>query len=120
MVYYSLSKDGDLYSIYRQARRGLSRCLDTGCSLPLLDRGWLKKTSPEAEIRTMATPITVRGIGENRNDAEQYVILPMFFTGKILGTQDVATAEFTREVHLVDDLQAQGAHWHGYYRTRKD
>jgi hypothetical protein len=29
MVYYGLSKDGDLYSMYRQARRGLSRSGDS-------------------------------------------------------------------------------------------
>jgi hypothetical protein len=51
-------------------------CLDTGCSLSLVDRAWLKKTAPDVEIRTMATPITVRGIGQNKHE---YVILLMMF-----------------------------------------
>ena len=42
-------------------------CLDTGCSLTLVDRAFLTTQAPDVPVRTMASPITVRGIGSDNH-----------------------------------------------------
>ena len=81
-------------------------CVDTGCSLTLIDRAWLLSQAPKAEIRTMACPVTVRGIGSDRYATAEYVILDIYMPG----THDdgaSANACITREAHVVDGLKAK-------------
>ena len=76
-------------------------CLDTGCSVTLMDRAFLTRTHPGLEIRTMASPITVRGLGSNTHQTSEYVVTPLCFPGK-----EVTAITASREIHIVDDLKA--------------
>lgn len=63
-----------------------------------------RQASPRISIRTMASPITVRGIGTTQHTMDEYAIVPFMFEGTQKG-QPVLTS-FWREVHLVDNLKA--------------
>lgn len=78
-----------------------SGCLDTGCSVTLMDRTWFRKAHPTLTIKHMASPITVRGLGSNRHQTSEYVITPLYFPGK-----DSTARTAPREIHIVDDLKA--------------
>ena len=78
-----------------------SGCLDTGCSVTLMDRAFLALTHPGLAIRTMASPITVRGLGANVHQTAEYVVTPLYFPG-----EHAIAVTAPREVHIVDDLKA--------------
>lgn len=46
-------------------------CLDTGCNMTMIDREFLKQAAPDTEIRRMASPIPVRGLGANMHQTPQ-------------------------------------------------
>ncbi len=77
-------------------------CFDTGCTMSLIDRQFLREANPDAEIKEMPTPMMVKGIGDRRHNASEYVILKMYLPG---GNGAVALIE--RELHIVDDLTAK-------------
>ena len=77
-------------------------CLDTGCSVSLMDRSWLVKANPELSVKTMASPITVRGLGSNRHQTSEYVVTPLLFPGN----DNITAMTSPREIHIVDDLKA--------------
>lgn len=82
-----------------------SCCLDSGAGVTLVDQGFFKsQCKGTIPIKTMATPITVRGIGSSQHQTDQYAIVPMMFEG----TQDEEKvfACIYREVHLVKELKA--------------
>src|SRR5438477_8984526 len=81
-----------------------SCCLDTGCSASLIDREFLKKQDPSASIRTMATPLRINGISGNQHTTSEYVVATL----RILGQDEYGPAEalITRELHIVDKLEA--------------
>src|SRR5438045_2211190 len=81
-----------------------SCCLDTGCSALLIDREFLKKQDPSASIRTMATPLRINGVSRNQHTTSEYVV----YTLQILGQDEYGPAEalITRELHIVDKLEA--------------
>ena len=83
----------------------ISVCMDSGCSVTLIDRAFLLEQAPNIHIRTMASPISVRGIGSNHHSTKEYVLLEMYLPGKRNG-KDVR-AKITREAHLVDGLKAK-------------
>ncbi|TAQ86585.1 hypothetical protein B7494_g5085 [Chlorociboria aeruginascens] len=76
-------------------------CIDTGCSLSLMDKAWLAEHFPSIKIRKMAAPIMVRGISDLKHPTSEYVILTFYIHGHN------AYASITREIHLVDNLQAK-------------
>ena len=78
-----------------------SMCLDTGCTASLIDRGFLKEHAPNMEIKKMASPMKVRGLGSSSHSAEDYVDLDIYFP-----TNHGKTAVIHREIHIVDDLKA--------------
>lgn len=79
-------------------------CLDTGCSVTLIDRAYLNKALPSAEIRKMSTPMPVRGVGNKIIHTNEYVQIEMFVDGTIGGKP--ATGSFIVEAHIVEDLKA--------------
>jgi len=82
-------------------------CLDTECSVTLLDRAFFQgQCHNDVEIRTMATPIPVRGIGSDKHMTSKYVIVPIHLSGTSVAGKDVK-AVITREAHLVDGLKAK-------------
>ena len=80
-------------------------CLDTGCSLTLIDRAFLMEHLPGIKIRTMAVPINVRGIGSDKHATAEYVILPIYLPGE--SKEGPADAFFEREAHIVEGLKAK-------------
>lgn len=76
-------------------------CLDTGCSVTLMDRVFLAKTRPGLTIQTMASPITVRGLGSNKHQTSEYVVTSLY-----LPSEDGTAMLAPREIHIVDDLKA--------------
>ena len=77
-------------------------CFDTGCTMSLIDRKFLRENLPDAEIKKMPTPMTVRGIGNRKHSASEYVKIKMYLPGK-----NGAIALIERELHIVDDLTAK-------------
>ena len=70
-----------------QNRPVTSICLDTGCTASLVDRNFLKEHLPTAEVKKMASPMKVRGLGSGSHAAGDYVELELF-----LPTTDGRTA----------------------------
>ena len=81
-----------------------SICLDSGCTMTLVDRNFLQKQCPGITILHMQSPLTVRGIGTERHRTSEYVNLDVYFPGKVNNTE--ATAHVTREAHIIDGLKA--------------
>ena len=77
-------------------------CFDTGCTMSLIDRKFLRDNHPTAEVKKMPTPMTVKGIGTKKHNASEYVKIRMYLPGK-----DNAVALIEREFHVVDDLTAK-------------
>ena len=89
------------------SREGLPQeiCLDTGCPVTLGDRRFLQTHMPHAELKTMESPSTVKGIGEARHSIVEYVRVPLLLPGRS-DIGEPVLAEITVDVHLVDDLRA--------------
>ncbi|ESZ95934.1 hypothetical protein SBOR_3682 [Sclerotinia borealis F-4128] len=68
--------------------------------------GYRGYTYTTIQIRTAAKPLIVRGIANNKYTTSDYVLLELCVPGKDTKTGVPADAVFTREFHLVDDLQA--------------
>ena len=84
------------------ARPATAVCLDTGCTMSLIDRAFLMEEAPAVRIQQMASPIPVRGISSTVHQCSEYAIVDLFLPGK-----DGRIAKITREVHLVDTLKAK-------------
>ena len=80
-------------------------CLDSGCTMTIGDREWIKKLRPDLEIHRMKDPITVRGIGTAKYPTDEYVILNIYIPGLVNGKIEVV--QITAEVHLVRSLKAR-------------
>ena len=78
-------------------------CLDSGCIMSLIDREFLYTEYPDAaqETKKMPTPMTVRGIGKRKHDANEYVRITLFFPTPF------GIGSITRELHIVDNLTAK-------------
>lgn len=82
-----------------------SCCFDSRTGVTLVGReSFQKQAGPRISIRTMATPITVRGIGTTQHKTDEYAIVPFMFEDTQRGQP--VLARFWREVHLVDELKA--------------
>ena len=79
-------------------------CLDTGAGVTLSDRDFYKRQNPNGTIRTMATPLKVRGLGTHRHESSEYAICDIHLKGEKDGKP--VTSVLRREVHLVDNLKA--------------
>jgi hypothetical protein len=55
-------------------------CIDTGCSMSLVDRDFLAENSP-AQVQKLTTPVIVRGIGSRRVPSTEYAIVDMYSDG---------------------------------------
>ena len=80
-------------------------CLDSGCTMTLGDRAFLKDNiwSFENNIKKTSSPIPVRGLGNKVHYSSEYFVVDMYFQGV---SNDVSsTAHIRREIHVVDDLK---------------
>ncbi len=78
-----------------------SICLDTECTMTLIDRQFLRKYTPNAEIKRMASPITVCGLGANTHEFTEFMVVDLHLPGK-----DGRVTVISREAHLVENLKA--------------
>ena len=78
-------------------------CLDTGCTMSLGDKQWLKSQNVLA-IFTLPKPITVKGIGSSTHACDTYARVDLHFPASIDG--ELVIAKCTREIHIVDYLKA--------------
>lgn len=94
---------------YATAEARLSRfapneptCLDTGCTMTLVDRNSLKGQAPSIRIERLPSPINVQGLGSNIHETGEFVNVSLHLPGS-----DGRTAVITREAHIVEDLKAK-------------
>ncbi|RYC55019.1 hypothetical protein CHU98_g11190 [Xylaria longipes] len=80
-------------------------CGDTGCTRTLADKAWALANYPNLEIRRRAVPMVIRGIANDEHSTSEYAIINFFFKGVQNGKPTVAS--FTREITLVNGLQAK-------------
>jgi len=76
-------------------------CLNTGCSVSLIDRQFLLRNLPKVQIHKMATPINVRGIGANKHQTNEYVILPIYLPSRC-AKEEVIAMTSPREIHIIN------------------
>ena len=75
-------------------------CLDTGCTMSIIDREFLRLQAPETKIQQMASPITIRGVGQGTYRCNEFARLDIYLQGS-------PTALIHRDVHIVDGLKAK-------------
>jgi hypothetical protein len=56
-------------------------CIDTGCTMSIIDRLFLKKVLPEAQP-TKVSMIPIRGIGKTVQKCDEYVTFTLFLPGR--------------------------------------
>ncbi|KAI6245262.1 hypothetical protein HI914_06545 [Erysiphe necator] len=77
-------------------------CIDSGCTMTLIDKNFLIKECPTINLAKMPSAMTVRGIGAQFHDASKFALKDLFFPdGK--GN----AGHISRELHVVDDLPAK-------------
>ena len=80
-------------------------CLDTGCTMSLVDREFLSRLLPNSVIQKLSTSITVRGIGSATNSCDEFVSLEIYMPGMIKGKPHLA--HIKRDFHIVVHLKAK-------------
>ncbi|KAI6249759.1 hypothetical protein HI914_01856 [Erysiphe necator] len=70
--------------------------------MSLIDRSFLLEMCPKIEIQTMKMEMKLRGLGSQRNDASQFVVLDFY-----LPSTNGILAQFSRKIHIVDKLEAR-------------
>lgn len=76
-------------------------CLDTGCTMSLIDRKLLQQHNPTAIIHRTKTDTKVRGLGNTLYDASDFTEVDFYIRSK-----NNVVAHFQREIHIVEDLPA--------------
>ena len=81
-------------------------CLDSGYTMSLGDRKFLRRLIPnfESKVKTMASPIPVRGVGSKIHHTNQFVVIEICIQDT-LPDGTTAIAKIQREVHIVEDLK---------------
>lgn len=80
-------------------------CVDTGCGVILVDKGWLLKYLLTQKINIMSTLLKVRRIEASKYKSRKFTALSLYFSGKNNVGQLVYTS-LTYKIHLVKDLRA--------------
>lgn len=89
-VKIQLRREGDIEPV----------CLDTGCTMSIIDRDFPFQQRPDIRIQHMASPVTVRGIRQGTHRCNAFVRLDIYLQGN-------PTALIHRDVHIVEDLKAK-------------
>ncbi|RKF74956.1 hypothetical protein GcM1_236010 [Golovinomyces cichoracearum] len=76
-------------------------CLDTGCTMSLIDEEFLIQQSPQAKVMSLVRAIPVSGIGKNVHYCDKFVRLTIFFPG------ETKIAAIEAEFHLFKNLAAK-------------
>ena len=80
-------------------------CWDTGCSVTLIDRAFLKAQLPKHTILRKELPLVVRGIGSSHHSTTEYVNLDIYVPGRHNGR--TVDALIQRPAFVVDNLRAK-------------
>ena len=80
-------------------------CMDTGCGVTLADKPWLLTLLPLVDIRRMASPLRVKGLGSAMHDTDEYVLVPIYIPA-VRKDGIKVLCRIHREIHLVDNLKA--------------
>ena len=86
------------FAALTQTGRRHKLCLDSGCTMSLIDRKFVLDNN--IPVKKMPTVMNVKGIGDRKHDASEYVRIKLHF----FGSDGIALIE--REFHVVDDLTA--------------
>ena len=78
--------------------------IHTGGGVTPADRPWFLAQLSQVEIRRMASPLRVKGLGSAMHDTDEYVLIPTY-TPAVKDGVDILCRVF-REIHLVDNLKA--------------
>ena len=76
--------------------------LDTGCTITLIDKDFLKKVAPNAVIKKMASPVSVRGVRPKKHALVNYTTINLYFP-----RNKHCTAAIYQKVHVVNGLKAK-------------
>jgi len=79
-------------------------CVDTGCSMTLIDRALLQRLLPDLKLSRLSSPISVRGLGDAMHQSSEYARISITIDGTL--DEKLATSILTMEVHIVDNLRA--------------
>ena len=82
-------------------------CWDTGCSVTLIDRAFLKSQLPNHTILQKDSPLVVRGIGANKHTTSEYVNLNVYIPGHHATDRRPVEAFLRRPAYVVDGLRAK-------------
>ncbi|KAK2787804.1 hypothetical protein FQN52_007115, partial [Onygenales sp. PD_12] len=77
-------------------------CLDSGCTMTLVDRKWLRNQDPNVKI-IQSKPVTVRGIGKGSVSSE-IVTIPLHLPATLPDGKSIIARLFI-EAHIVDNLR---------------
>ena len=80
-------------------------CLDSGCTMSLIDGNFPRIHAPNQTIQKLSKPINVRGIRSVTHTCTEFVTLDVYFTGTLHG--QLRTARIRRDFHIVKDLKAR-------------
>ena len=56
-----------------------SGCLDTGCPITMGDRRFQRKMIPNFSVKKHVSPVTLRGIGQNRHSTDEVEVIAVSF-----------------------------------------
>jgi hypothetical protein len=79
-----------------------SVCIDTGCGMSSMDRGFFAKHFPSTAT-SQIPPIEIRSMGTTKTESNEYATITFYLPGHTENHKQ-ALAEITREFHLVDNL----------------
>ncbi|KAJ9405571.1 hypothetical protein DTO045G8_6601 [Paecilomyces variotii] len=77
--------------------------LDTGCSMTLVDRKFLREHLPHATIKRLDKPVRVRGIGTAVQESSEYTDVSMDFPATVGDEKVVLRVHM--EMHIADELR---------------
>ena len=81
-------------------------CADSGCSVTLIERAFLKECLLDVQLRLNPAPLEVSGIGSDKHRATEYFISPLYIPDKDQDRKNALAKTAPREVHVVDGLRA--------------
>ena len=70
--------------------------------MTLIDRGFLKEMAPDAVMKKMVFPVSVRGVGPGKHSSVNYTTIDIYFPGN-----KRRTTAIHQEVHMIDSLKAK-------------
>jgi len=77
-------------------------CLNTECTMSLVNKEFLMKQALKTTIKQMSSPIQVKGIGVKTHQCEKYMNLAIYLSGN-----KTRTTVIEQEVHIVKDLKVK-------------